>query len=146
MEGRKVNSSHDGPPTPEEFERAAKIVREKMRNLDNVCEDVRAHFHAICPMQNIYIIDQRDVDFRAYIFMERRDDVVKMRSSGVYRQVIDFVYSSLERWGRGKRDEITVAFEFDSDERVEDECEGDYNLRLHAGAAPDTVYFYESSD
>ena len=47
--------------------------------------------------------------------------------------MMDFVYAALERAGRGKRPDISVAFEFDSDENVTANFEGDYFLRFCKG-------------
>jgi hypothetical protein len=54
----------------------------------------------------------------------------KAADSGVTDDIGDFIYAELERVGRGTRGEITVAFEFDSDENVQEHFEGDYLLRL----------------
>jgi hypothetical protein len=125
-----MNRSRSDIPTPEEFERASRLAEERARNLDRVSKSVRAHFRRRCPLHNFYILDQMDVDFRAYVFFEREADITAMRESGMDVQIMDFVYAELERWGRGRRDEIKVAFEFDSDERVQAARHGDYSLRL----------------
>jgi hypothetical protein len=117
-------------PTDEEFARADRLDQERSRNLDNVCEAVKQHFMGVCPLHNVYILWQQDVDFRAYVFFEKDKDIKACKDSGVIRDMIDFVYDELERAGRGKRGAITVGFEFDSDENVVANYEGDYLLRL----------------
>ena len=52
------------------------------------------------------------------------------KANGIRQAVIDFTYQELERAGRGKKADITVDFEFDSDERVSRDFEGDYFDRL----------------
>ena len=68
--------------------------------------------------------------FRAYMFFEKDKDIKACKNNGIIRDLIDFVYDALERAGRGRRQDVTVGFEFDSDENVEANYEGDYLLRL----------------
>jgi len=117
-------------PTAEDFERASRLMKERARNLDKVREAVFIRFKAICPLHEFYILDQRDVDFRAYVFFEEEKDIEACESSGISEQIVDCVYAELERAGRGSRADIKVAFEFDSDENVVAHYEGNYFLRL----------------
>jgi hypothetical protein len=117
-------------PTDEDFARAEALDRERSRNLDDVCEAARRRFEKVCAFHDIYILPQQDVTFRAYVFFDEDKDIEVCRRSGVVHDIIDFVYAELERAGRGKRGDITVAFEFDSDENVTVNYEGDYFLRL----------------
>lgn len=120
-------------------------MRERMRNLDQVANETTEQFNSRLPIHSVWVLYQRDVDFRAYVFLDRTVDLVALRSSGTYHEIVDFVYQALERWDRGKRGNIVVAFEFDSDERVQDEYEGDYNLRMHAGGEFGLVHFFDSA-
>jgi hypothetical protein len=117
-------------PTQEEFERASRIMKEKSRMLDVVRDAVRREFSERCPLHEFFILDQRDVDFRAYIFFKTETDLVASEKSGIREKLVDFIFSELERVGRGKRETTRVAFEFDSDENVRTKFEGDYFLRL----------------
>ena len=65
-----------------------------------------------------------------FIFFEKEDDIEQCKEKGVVRQIEDFIFSELERLGRGKREDITVAFEWDSNENVEANFNGDYFQRL----------------
>lgn len=98
--------------------------------LDAVRDAVRREFGARCPLHEFFILDQRDVDFRAYVFFKRENDLTSSEGSGIREELVDFVYAELERVGRGKRGATRVAFEFDSDENVKANFEGDYFLRL----------------
>lgn len=113
-----------------------------MRNLGRVADETKAQFGRRLPIHSVWVLDQRDVDFRAYIFLDRTSDLVLLKNSGTCHEIVDFVYEALERWDRGKRGDIVVAFEFDSDERVRDEYGGDYNLRMHAGGEHGLVHFF----
>ncbi len=104
-------------------------MSEASRNLEEVRESVLGRFRGRSPLHEFFILDQGDVDFRAYVFLEKNEDVAACRTSGVDREIIDFVYVELERLGRGARNEIKVAFEFDSDENVAANFNGDYYLR-----------------
>jgi len=117
-------------PSDEDFERARNLMRERYRNLDNVSENIIHHFKSVCPLHDFYILPQRDVSFRAYVFFEKDINIQESKNIGLNQKIIDLVYSELELAGRGKRDEITVAFEFDSDENVKAKYGGDYHSRL----------------
>ena len=105
-------------------------MEEKARNLDAVRDNVLKRFRKLHPLYDFFILDQRDVDFRAYVFARRDEDLQCMRRRGVDQDIIAFVYEELERAGRGGRNEIDVAFEFDSDDRVKADFGGNYFLRL----------------
>jgi hypothetical protein len=130
VEGSAMSDSKSKIPTAEEFERASKLMEERARNLDQVRDRVLEHFGARCPLHQFFILDQRDVDFRAYVFFEQTKDIAAMKQVGVDCEIVDFVYAQLERLGRGRRDEINVAFEFDSHEHVLAKFGGNYLNRL----------------
>lgn len=117
-------------PGEEDFERAKRLARERSRNLDAVCARVKERFGSRASLHSVYILPQRDVDFRAYVFFRTNDDLDRAEGTGVAQAIRDSVFTELERAGRGSRNEVTVAFEFDSDENVEANFEGDYLLRL----------------
>ncbi|MEO5913969.1 MAG: hypothetical protein ABIS50_07025 [Luteolibacter sp.] len=119
-------------PTPEEFEMASQAMRQKARCLDDVREGVKRRFGSPDPIREFFILSQRDVDFRAYIFFGRGEDLELAGKTGLQGKIVDFVFSELERLGRGSRDQIRMAFEFDSHENVEANFEGDYSLRLRS--------------
>ena len=116
-------------PSDEDFARANKLDDEEWRGLDAVNARVEKAFKHRCPLHYFYLMPQRQ-NFRAYVFFNQDKNIEECKSSGIAQEIIDFVYEELERAGRGKRDEIEVAFEFDSDENVTANFEGDYFLRL----------------
>jgi hypothetical protein len=117
-------------PTDKDFERASKLMAERSKNLDEIRNTIKKVFRNKYPLHEIYILPQRDVDFRAYIFFEKVSDIEKCRKIGVVKEIEDFILNELERLGRGSRDEIKVSFELDSHENVEANFEGEYLLRL----------------
>ncbi len=122
--------SNTNIPSDEDFARADKLDREDWENIDAVNEAVVKHFKDKCPLHYFIIIPQRDNEFWAAIFFETDKNVGECEESGIIDEIKGFVYSELERQGRGKGDHINVIFEFDSDENVKRNFEGDYFLRL----------------
>jgi hypothetical protein len=125
-----ANKKMSNIPSDEDFARAERLDRERWRNVEMVRKRVIAHFKRICPLYDVCLLPQGDPDFRAYVFFEKDRDVEACKNSGIVQQMTDFVYAELELAGRGKRGDITVAFEFDSDENVMAKFAGDYFLRL----------------
>jgi hypothetical protein len=119
-------------PSDEEFAKAKARMRELDRNVKEANERALQYFRELCPghSHNLYLVAEGDRRFRAYIFYKRDQDVQAYKNKGVDTMVENFIYAELERQGRGKREDITVAFEFDSDENVTANYEGNYFLRL----------------
>ena len=128
MESSSMNeSSHI--PSEKDFERASRRMREKARSLDVVREAVLKKFGGTC-LHEFFILDQRDVDFRSYVFFKDAKDLEESTQRALDQEIIRFVYQELERVGRGSKNNIEVAFEFDSHENVKIKYGGDYYLRL----------------
>ena len=133
---RKVRESIANIPSGEDFARAHKLSAEESRNLDKVSENVKRHYKEICPFHDVYLFPERG-NFRACVFFKEDKDLESCMRSGITQEMEDFIYTELERAGRGAKGKIAVAFEFDSDERVNAEFDGNYyGCRLRAGAQP----------
>lgn len=117
-------------PSEEEFARAKRVMREESRNLDRVADNVERHFSSRCRLHMVYILPQRDVDFRIYIFFNTDNDLVISKQRGLTEEISTFVREELERAGRGQKESLKLAFEFDSDENVIRRFHGDYFDRL----------------
>ena len=145
-------------PSDDDFARADKLDRYRSRNLEKVNENVDRHLKDICSLHYFELMHQGDDAFRAYVFFENEKELqeflrgtqriatdevflfFKSADEGIQasqisegvQDIIDFVYAELERADRGKRGDIKVAFEFDSDENVnaKPQYHGDYFLRL----------------
>lgn len=128
MESREMSKI----PSSEEFARAKQRMRELDRNVDKVNESAVRYFEEICPIHahKFYLLAEEEKAFRAYVFYKFDKDIQLCRANGVEKKLEDFVYNELELHGRGRREDIAVAFEFDSDENVTANYEGDYFLRL----------------
>ena len=122
-------------PSDEDFARTERLDRERWRNLDEVSKNVKRHFERKCPLHDIFLFPEGG-NFRACVFFSGDTDLELCIHNGITQEIEDFVFAELERAGRGAMGKIAVAFEFDSDERVNAEFEGDYfNCRLRAGSA-----------
>jgi hypothetical protein len=117
-------------PSDEDFERAARHMEQRSRGLDVVRERVLRDVNRIHPLHDFRILDQRDVDFRAYVFFKTDKDIQDCMHNDSLGQIKRLVYRELQAAGRGKEGEIVVAFEIDSDENVRKNYEGNYFLRL----------------
>jgi hypothetical protein len=117
-------------PSEEDFERASRLAAKRSLHLDSVAEAVKREFGSRCPLETVFVIPQRNNEFRAFIFYQKIPDVEVCLRDGTSQEIEEFIYGELERVGRGSRDTLTVEFEFDSDENVQIRCEGDYFLRL----------------
>jgi hypothetical protein len=117
-------------PSDDDFERASKHIDARLRNLDSVCDSVLRRFQEECPLYDFYILPQRDVEFRAYVFFETNKDIEDCQGNGTLERLKDFVIAELQRVGRARGHDLKIAFEVDSDENVKANYEGDYFLRL----------------
>lgn len=117
-------------PSDEAFARAKRQMAEDSRGLDAVCRAVNARFEDERWFHRVYVLPQRDVEFRAYVFF-KSDAELQDPEAKVWRARIEnAVREELERNGRGERDKVSVGFEYDSDENVDRNFDGDYLYRL----------------
>ena len=127
-----MNENTNRIPSKEDFARADKLDRERWYNLDMVEKSVFRHFKDLCPLHDFALLPGRGLHgFQAYVFFEKDDDMEACKRSGLARQIEDYLYTELERAGRGHRTENSIRFEFDSHEHVVAKWGGDYYLRLH---------------
>src|SRR5262245_40332397 len=112
MESDGLNSV----PNDEDFTRADTMMMERFRNLDVVEKSVLRQFKNRCPLYTVAILPHDRHSFEAYVFFDFDLDVVASTTNGVAQAIEDFLYEELERAGRGSRQDVTVRFEFDSNE------------------------------
>lgn len=119
-------------PSDEDFARAKRRMKERDRNMDNVNEAFRKYFKNICPdkAHDSHIMAEDDFTFRAYVFYKKNKDKQLCEENGTSLLLQQFAFDQLEHQGRGSRASVVVAFEFDSDENVQKNFEGDYFLRM----------------
>lgn len=117
-------------PSEEDFARASAAMRKRARGLGQVRERILSRFGESGEIYEFYILDGSESSFRAYVFYSLDAHIAEAEESGLASRIKAAVFEELERVGRGTRDEIQVYFDFDSDENVEANYEGNYFLRL----------------
>ncbi|MFO0942792.1 MAG: hypothetical protein U0930_18795 [Pirellulales bacterium] len=117
-------------PSDEAFARAERMMAEDFRGLADVSNVINSRCKEFPWFKRFYIIPQGDNGFRAYFFFRKDTDLIACKADGTTTAIEESVYEGLEQVGRGKRGEIVVAFEWDSDENVQRVFDGDYFRRL----------------
>jgi hypothetical protein len=117
-------------PSDEDLARASRKMKEQSRGLDQVRENFVQTFKDRCRLYRFTIMPQGDNAFLTIVFFEKDKDLEACKKNGLDVEMMDCIYEELERAGRGTRSEITVRFEWDSDENVERKYHGNYFDRL----------------
>ena len=117
-------------PTKEEFDRANKETASLFDGLGDVSRSFMAKFSVVEQLDRFEILPQVDPDFRAYIFFKTDADVRNVEATVLLSEMRDFIFTELERVGRGNREDISVDFEIDSLENVKRNFGGNYFLRM----------------
>jgi len=117
-------------PTKEEFDRANRETASLFDGLGDVSKSFMAKFSVVEQLDRFEILPQVDTDFRAYIFFKTEADVRNLEVASLLLEMRDFVFTELERVGRGNREDISVDFEIDSLENVKRNFGGNYFLRM----------------
>ena len=106
------------------------MMKERMRHLDDIVKLFRERFWQSSPLDHVEILPGRDNQFGVVVFFKTDADVAECEANGTSQEMRDFVYEKLEEFGKGKRVELDVQFEFDSWENVQKNFEGSYFLRM----------------
>ena len=117
-------------PSDEEFARASAAMRKRSRGLSLVREQVVSQFRENGEIHEFFIMDCSEFSFRASVFYRWNRQIQEAKESGLEPRIIAATYDELEKAGRGDLRTIEVEFDFDSQENVEANFEGDYFLRL----------------
>lgn len=117
-------------PSKKDFERADAADAFRNRGLREVHDQTLNRFKND-KLYEIFLFYSPAIDtFGVYVFYEFERHIKEAEESGLASRIQDAVIEELEKVGRGKRGELKVNFEFDSNENVEKNYEGDYYLRL----------------
>jgi hypothetical protein len=127
MEG---NTKMTKIPSDEELNRASKLMEVQFQNLDIVRQNVIRDLEQDFNLYDFRILPESKRKFRAYVFFHSNEQTLKFSKPGFAETIKAKIYEQLELNGRGTRNEISVDFEFDSDENVKANFEGNYLLRL----------------
>jgi hypothetical protein len=109
---------------------ATKKMKERMRHLSDIIALFKSRFGTSAPLQHVEILPGRDNQFGVVVFFKTDADIAECEANGTSQAMRDFVYEQLEAFGKGKREELDVQFEFDSHENVQKNFEGSYFLRM----------------
>lgn len=119
-----------GIPSDADFARASAAMRKRSKGLSNVRDRIKIRFFNRKEFYEFFIIDCFENSFRAYVFYRLNSQILVAEKSGLSSEIINAVYEEIETVGRGDRKTIKVEFEFDSNENIEENYEGDYYMRL----------------
>lgn len=117
-------------PTEEAFARASAALKKRSSGLDQVRNNILCNYAQEFSIHEFFILDSSETSFRAYVFFENEKDRKKACRTGVTEDIENCVYEELEAAARGSKENLDVAFEFDSHENVKNDYEGDYFNRL----------------
>jgi hypothetical protein len=117
-------------PSDDDFARASAALKQRSRGLEEVRKMILAEFDEDGAVCEFFILDSSDRSFRAHVFFNLDQQIEKARQAGLTQRIEDAVFRALQTAGLGARDEIEVEFEFDSQENVERNFEGNYYNRL----------------
>ncbi len=110
--------------------RASKKMNERMRHLDDIASAFKCRFMESSPLDHVEILPGRDQQFGVVIFFRTNADVSVCEANGICQAMRDFAFGKFEEFGKGKRSDIDVQFEFDSWENVRANFQGSYFLRM----------------
>jgi hypothetical protein len=117
-------------PSEEDFTQAKALARHRWRAIDEISMSILDRFRVLGPLHKVYVIPEGEDDFRVYIVFETEAQLKSGYECGLFDAIEEFVYQELERFGRGTREAVSVAMEFDSHEKVLRVHGGDYSQRL----------------
>ena len=109
--------------------RALKVHHDDNLHLSEIATEFRNRFGFVTPLDQIFL-GGTDKGIGVTIFFRSASDIVACEANGTNEDMRNFIYDELDKFGRGKRGEIRVDFEFDSFENVEKNFEGNYFLRM----------------
>ncbi len=71
-------------------------MRADFAGLDAACASINQKFGSTFGFHRVYILPQRDVKFRAYVFFKTARDVIDSASNGARLAIENAVYNELE--------------------------------------------------
>ena len=117
-------------PSEEEFERASAAMRVRDLGLGEVCARIMERFNAQSLREAFIFYSEDKNTFFVSLFFCLSKQIKEAEESGLCERIKDALVEELVNVGRGTRDSIKIDVEWDSDENVQANFEGDYFLRL----------------
>ena len=122
-------SGENDIPSEEEFTRASEILRERSYGLSELRDEVLTKFRDEF-IHEFFIFDVSDCSFKAYVFFQLEQQRKELIGTKFTFELEAYIYRQLEKFGRGKRENLQLEIEIDSHENVELKYGGDYFSRL----------------
>lgn len=117
-------------PNDDDFARASSALKKRSSGLSEVREKILTRFQRSGEIFEFFIIDNSETSFTAYIFYRWERQIKEAGESGLAEQIGNTVIDELGKVGKGSQNGISINFEFDSHENVEQNYDGDYYSRL----------------
>ena len=88
------------------------------KKLDELNEKVTAHFKTVFPLSSFYLYEQSRGHYMASVLFKNDKDITTCEAIGFPQKLADYVYSELDSAGLGRRETISVQFNFESSESI----------------------------
>ena len=98
-------------------ESASRSEAIQSRKLDLVADAVVKQFAENHALKEVHILPLSG-KFSVYFFFWRTEHLMAAKNGGVFKKIMDAFYAEMDRMGRGRREDLEVHFEWDSDENV----------------------------
>lgn len=105
-------------------------ITEQLKELEDISQAALHHLQPQFPLARIQLLPDSQADFRAYVFFETGEQVTTSEKDGSRDAIEDAVYVAIGNAGKGKRPDISIVFEYDSEENVKENYQGSYYLRM----------------
>lgn len=116
--------------TDENLKKAEEYSRSVNLNMGKVNQEIVNSLKKVVEIHSFYLVPEKIDEFRAYTFFKRQEMVRESVGTNLEKKIISCVYKTLEKYGRGCRDQIKVHFEWDSDENIQLNHDGNYYNRM----------------
>jgi hypothetical protein len=107
-----------------------KAMEAQFRGVGIVQKRLAKRFKNRCSFDNFEIIPHGTSIFGVFMFFETDKEVTENKENGLIQEIMDSVFEEFDNGGLGKREDLELIFEFDSDENVKANFGGSYDLRL----------------
>ena len=116
-------------PSDENFRRASEAIRKRSRGLSEIRDEILNKFRGSV-IHEFFIFDLSEKSFKAFVFYNTNKQLEESDNTEFAEELQETIFELLEKFGRGKREDIDLKLEFDSHENVNQLFGGDYFTRL----------------
>lgn len=109
------------------------LDRAEWRGIDDICKRMIHAFSKSLNLHNVHIFPQGNAIYDIVWFLKEDKNLRGLFQGGSGRdQLIDFLYSELDKAGRGSRADVILRMSWDTDENIQKNWGGSYQNRLRA--------------